>query len=121
MEHARWESGHGGYTGTIAEKDEFTVIQTTPLRIEGAEALADRLILAGDWRVEDKWGPAGALPVVSGSRAVRLKGVEYQPRKGPDEWEMGRDVALEEVVLAELRRKRLIRRGETVLGVMLSS
>ena len=56
---ARYERGHGGYTGTIAEKREFVMI---PLP-EGAEPLieARRLISEGDDRVLDKRGPAGCF------------------------------------------------------------
>ncbi|MDX2277742.1 MAG: hypothetical protein NW206_20005 [Hyphomonadaceae bacterium] len=56
---ARYENGHGGYTGTIAEKDSFVVI-ALPEGIE-AEAYADQLIENRDERVDDKWGPAGAI------------------------------------------------------------
>jgi hypothetical protein len=34
-EHAAWESGHGGYTGTIAEKSEF-VLAAKPARMSAA-------------------------------------------------------------------------------------
>lgn len=59
---AAYEHGHGGYTGTIAEKDSFVV---TDRRIfpdrKTAEAHADQLINQGDPRIDDKWGPAGAV------------------------------------------------------------
>ena len=59
VDQAAWENGHGGYTGTIAEKSEFVMI---PLNIiEAAEATAERLIREGDPRIEDKWGPAGCI------------------------------------------------------------
>lgn len=53
---AQYEEGHRGYTGTIAEKRSFTVLEptvgTTPTAF--AQALAE----GGDDRYEDKWGPA---------------------------------------------------------------
>ena len=53
---AQYESGHGGYTGTIAEKHSFIVLEptagTTP------EAFARALAEGADDRYEDKWGPA---------------------------------------------------------------
>ncbi len=63
-EHAQWESGHGGYSGTIAEKHEFVLI---PLP-EGKKpsAYADELIQAGDPRIDDKWGPAGCIELKKG-------------------------------------------------------
>ena len=67
VEEARYEYGHGGYTGTIAEKDDFTVI---PLP-EGwtAEDYADALEDKGDDRICDKWGPAGCLKIEDGKYA----------------------------------------------------
>ncbi len=60
---AAWEHGHGGYTGTIAEKGEVVVIQRTPLASKDAHALADEMITFGDPRIDDKWGPAGAIRI----------------------------------------------------------
>lgn len=58
---ARYQHGHGGYTGTIAEKDSFVII---PLA-EGFEPLAyaDKLIDDCDPRIDDKWGDAGCIPM----------------------------------------------------------
>jgi len=59
VRRARYEHGHGGYTGTIAEKGNLTVI---PLpEGEEAAAFADGLIDDCDHRVDDKWGPAGCI------------------------------------------------------------
>ena len=91
---ARWENGHGGYTGTIAEKHRFVLIresvadvraqlvkyaavsfteQSRALYIEALDkadtprakalAIARALMVLQDGRVEDKWGPAGCIPV----------------------------------------------------------
>lgn len=72
---ARYEHGHGGYTGTIAEKHSFTIIPfTSP---SGAEKgtpefrkevgrYADQLIEDDDYRVTDKWGPAGCIDLGNG-------------------------------------------------------
>jgi hypothetical protein len=59
---AAWEHGHGGYTGTIAEKNSFTVV-SEPLPIPAARALAEQLIEEEDERVDGKWGPAGCIPI----------------------------------------------------------
>lgn len=56
-----FEFGHGGYTGTIAEKHEYVVITRAPLTTAEADRLAAKLIDAADPRVNDKWGPAGAI------------------------------------------------------------
>lgn len=60
---ACYNYGHAGYTGTIAEKTEFTLITKTPMPYDAAQELATKLLDDGDERVDDKWGPAGAIPV----------------------------------------------------------
>lgn len=60
---ACYEYGHGGYTGTIAEKSTFTVVQMPegmqPFSAE-FHAWVDRLT---NCEFDDKWGPAGAVLV----------------------------------------------------------
>lgn len=67
---AQWESGHGGYTGTIAEKDDFVVLPTPPdidklgyaSPFPTYDKDGNRIGGAPDahWaKVNDKWGPAG--------------------------------------------------------------
>lgn len=61
---AAYDHGHSGYTGTIAEKGSFTIIaEAKPANAEEAYAIANRLISAGDDRVDDKWGPAGCIVI----------------------------------------------------------
>lgn len=58
-EEAQYEHGHGGYSGTIAEKHSFTVI---PLPKDTDPMLeVERLIDEDDERIQDKWGPAGCI------------------------------------------------------------
>lgn len=71
-EEAAHECGHGGYTGSIAEKDSYVVIQREPVTYAHARLMARQLINSGDERVDDKWGPAGAIPVVADS-AVKTR------------------------------------------------
>ena len=68
VEQAQYDYGHAGYTGSVAEKDEYIVIDSPPLSENDAEALADKLIRDNDERICDKWGPAGAIPVHGESR-----------------------------------------------------
>lgn len=58
--------GDPHYSGTIAAKADFLVIADEPVSHSAAEALAHRLIAEHDPRIEDKWGPAGAIPVEGG-------------------------------------------------------
>lgn len=83
VDNARYEYGHGGYTGTIAEKDEFVVFDVpegmTPREfIRAAERQSDgeedsartdaqRAAIAKARRiVDDKWGPAAAVQTGEG-------------------------------------------------------
>lgn len=60
---AAYESGHGGYTGTIAEKDSFVLIPV-PSEFAGRPAdFVEHLMVEDDDRIRDKWGPAGAIQI----------------------------------------------------------
>lgn len=50
---AQHEYGHGGYSGTIAEKSEFVIVQLEPEAAHDYDQWPDS--------VQDKWGPAGAI------------------------------------------------------------
>ena len=85
VEDALYDWGHGGYTGTIAEKDSFIVIEDTPEQIlqemedrdrnkytklltskspnARASYMAEALFEIDDERIMSKWGPAGAIYV----------------------------------------------------------
>ncbi|GAA3302487.1 hypothetical protein Dvina_51525 [Dactylosporangium vinaceum] len=69
---AAFEHGHGGYSGTIAEKDSYVVITYTITDLDEAERLAGTLMENDDPRIADKWGPAGAIPVRQPTRTVRV-------------------------------------------------
>tara|TARA_E500000331_G_C16877171_1_gene548858 strand:- start:100 stop:411 length:312 start_codon:yes stop_codon:yes gene_type:complete len=71
VKEAQWESGHGGYTGTIAEKSRFSMASDKPLPIKDANALANSLI---DTKYNDKWGPSGCVQLIStSSRPSEIK------------------------------------------------
>ena len=64
---AQWESGHGGYSGTIAEKPGFTIVEIpaemsvqafTTLVQEDPIEHEDALIRKAVEIYNDKWGPA---------------------------------------------------------------
>lgn len=59
-EDALYESGHGGYSGTIAEKHNFVTIDKFETYKEAFEK-AQELLDAADHRIDDKWGPAGCI------------------------------------------------------------
>jgi hypothetical protein len=64
-ERAQYDHGHSGYSGTIAEKQDFVLIDL-PAGID-ADTYANQLIMAGDPRIDDKWGPAGCIACGKGS------------------------------------------------------
>ena len=72
-DEAAYESGHGGYTGTIAEKDDFVMCskETFPSYKEASD-FASNLIDNGDERVDDKWGPAGCVKFLSNDKTSYL-------------------------------------------------
>ena len=63
-QEALYDYGHRGYTGSIAEKHDFSVI---PLK-EGLapRKYADELIDDCDPRIDNKWGPAGCFDLGGG-------------------------------------------------------
>lgn len=58
---AEYDEGHSGYTGTIAEKDEFVMIEVPTGR--DFREFTSELIENRDRRVDNKWGPAGCVKI----------------------------------------------------------
>jgi hypothetical protein len=111
-ESARYEHGAGGYSGTLAEKDSVVTIQQRPLSRPAAEALAGSLLGADDPRINDKWGPAGAIPVIASTRTVEIAipaGVSS---------DYGRQ-EVSPAALEAVKAAKVLRRGERVLRVEL--
>jgi len=67
VSQAQYDHGHSGYTGTIAEKNEFVMIPLPEGR--EAEPYADELMNTLDERIDSKWGPAGCFEVAPGQYA----------------------------------------------------
>lgn len=61
---AQYDYGHSGYTGSIAEKNEFVMIEVP--KGEDPREYADELINDSDDRIDDKWGPAGCIDAGDG-------------------------------------------------------
>ena len=64
VDEAAYEHGHGGYTGTLAEKFEFVEIDLPAGK--DPHVYAGELINAGDDRINNKWGPAGCVKIKDG-------------------------------------------------------
>lgn len=61
---ARHEYGHGGYTGTIAEKSEFKMV-TVPAGRDPSN-YAEELMQSENHFCGDKWGPAACVKIAEG-------------------------------------------------------
>jgi len=70
-EDARHEYGYGGYSGTIAEKSSFTAITMGTMEPKAVNSYAESLLMEGDARVDDKWGPAGCIEMTSDRKGLR--------------------------------------------------
>jgi len=66
---AKYEHGHGGYTGSIAEKSGYgyKVITNTPISLSETNSIVRQYI-----DKNDKWGPAFAFPIAD----EKIKGVK---------------------------------------------
>jgi hypothetical protein len=84
--------GHGGYSGTIAEKHDFVMIRDTAADVlkkyagslqswtmkdlasedptTQARGIANALLDADDDRISDKWGPAGCIHIAGTDRYI---------------------------------------------------
>lgn len=109
-DEAQFESGHGGYTGTLAEKHDYVVIQHQPLPRKAAEALATQLIDQDDDRIRDKWGPAGAIPFLDTTATTRDVTLRFSIPGGLD-WD-GKEKAIRE----EIAKKVKLRTNERVIA-----
>lgn len=72
VDEAQWRHGHGGYTGTIAEKNRVQIVTPPrPMTDEEKKVWAARLLEDGAddptlaW-IEDKWAPAAAVRLDAG-------------------------------------------------------
>lgn len=65
VEDAQYEFGDGGYTGTIAEKHSFRMASDELKSEKVAFNLAEDII-EKDEDFDDKWGPAGCIPIDDG-------------------------------------------------------
>jgi len=69
VQQALHQHGHGGYSGSIAEKTKFTMIGQAA-DIKAAQTQARQLMDSDDRRISDKWGPAGCIAIPSKKQYV---------------------------------------------------
>ncbi|MFD6783825.1 hypothetical protein [Streptomyces diastaticus] len=102
------EYGHRPHTGTIAEKDSYTVITNTPMTAKEAEQYAGHLLRADDSRIADERGPAGAVPVMTDERTVKVTITTADAPSG------GFNGSVEEIARAVLTSRGELAEGEDV-------
>lgn len=87
VENAQYTKGHGGYTGTIAEKHSFRDIRVP--QGEDPRKHAQALMDKDDRRISDKWGPAGCVLVEQGSGPKKPKQckVHNKTKSGRKQWD----------------------------------
>lgn len=67
VKQAHYDYGHSGYSGTIAEKSGWVIIDSTKRTYQEAVDTANQLLADDDPRISDKWGPAGAIALDNGN------------------------------------------------------
>jgi hypothetical protein len=103
---AEAEYGHRGSNGSISTTSGVTLDTTTPMAEEAARRRA-----AGRLGRYDKWGPAGAIPLLA-ERAIRRRTITMTVTvPGAPDWEQ-RSAVIDTLVAATAR----LRDGERVLG-----
>lgn len=86
VKSAEYEHGHGGYTGTIAEKDTYVTIPLSEHKGKNKERYAEKLIDDEDYRINDKWGPAGAIRVTGKDEQKWKSRFRIQGKRGMQIW-----------------------------------
>lgn len=78
VEGAAYEHGHGGYTGTIAEKHDFKIVKT--VRVNKDDFNINNPDQYLDWDngiANDKWGPSACVEIVDEKTGEVLGWVFY--------------------------------------------
>lgn len=87
---AQHDNGHSGYSGTIAEKDSFVVLEV-PASFKGTtEDYIEQLLDDASSPVAHKAGPAGCILISSSDKTSREFSKvkrEHFPHKGTRKWE----------------------------------
>ena len=65
-DEAFYEHGHGGYTGTIAEKSDYKLVTLSEEVINDRTLFRAKIDELTDTQFDDKWGPAGCVKLREG-------------------------------------------------------
>lgn len=117
-DEAAFEYGHGGYTGTIAEKSGFRVLSQTPMSRRDAEAFAEREMQNPSSVAYDKWGDAGAVPIAaSGKEVTRTLRITVTVLGDPMAQEGAHYWSERNAVTAAIAAKVRLKAGESITGI----
>lgn len=85
IEDSKYYHGAGGYTGTIAEKNNFIMIDLP--KGKDPREYAEELLYDNDSRVKDKWGPAGCIEIEKPDiKPIKQTKVENITKSGRKKW-----------------------------------
>lgn len=115
-EAAQFEHGHGPYSGSLAEKNGYIIITAAPMDLERAQRIAAELIDRADPRIDDKWGPAGAIAVRQPTRTVT---VDQLAGTATNTWPLDEQALVHITQVA--RQRGLISQEETIEDGRLTS
>lgn len=100
-QEAAHEFGAGGYSGSLAEKHSFVIVNHKPLPLALAQDLAAQISTDPEHpdynKISDKWGPAGAMAVDLAQPTIRRVELEIEVTGGGSL--SARDVAEENLTL----------------------
>ena len=78
VEEAEYDHGHEGYTGTIAEKRSFSMVEVP--KGKQPEKFAYECMNDEDHFCQDKWGPAACVEI-TGTKLKELRGEYYKGKR----------------------------------------
>jgi hypothetical protein len=108
IDDAIHEHGHGSYSGTIKEKNEYEIRRRDPMTKEEAYEFMSK-----DMENNDKWGPAFAIPIgessQSGEKKFKLK-VPLSSRYGTP---TNPPVGTHDAIVKALKEKGVLPAGST--------
>lgn len=71
IESAQYDYGHAGYTGSIAEKNEFVMVPFNGTESEAYD-FVDKLLEEDNQKYCSKWGPCGCVDAEPDRKGTRI-------------------------------------------------
>jgi hypothetical protein len=104
--------GSRGYTGTIAEKDDFIMIQVP--KNKNPREYAYELLQKYDDRISNKWGPAGCILIEKNDyKYSKQVEVENLIKSGTKKWE-----TIYKIIEEDLNKNKVIDQAKTKIEAL---